>query len=314
MGHAGIRSAYATGRGKLTLRGRAEIIENEKNNKTQIVITELPYTVNKARLIEHIADLVKDKRIDTISHIADHSDRDGMNIVIDLKRDANAQVTLNQLYSFSQLQSTEGVILLALDKGVPKIMTLKQMLQSYIDFQGQIITRRTQFELRKAKERAHILDGLLIAQDNIDEVVNIFRTSKSPAQAKERLIERFELSQEQAQAISEMTMSRLTGLEREKLEDELSKLRERITELEALLSDYTKILAMIKDELLEILQEYISDGQRSVLFSTHITTDLERVADFITFLSHGSVGAGLFARSVPGGGVQVAGDQDSCCG
>ncbi|MCL2033653.1 MAG: DNA gyrase subunit A [Oscillospiraceae bacterium] len=288
MGHAGMRSAYATGRGKIVLRGRAEIVENEKTNKTQIVITELPYTVNKARLIEHIAELVKDKRIETISHIADHSDRDGMNIVIDLKRDANAQVTLNQLYSFSQLQSTEGVILLALDKGVPKIMTLKQMLQSYIDFQGQVIIRRAQYELRKAKERAHILEGLLIAQDNIDEVVNIFRTSKSTAEAKERLIARFELSPEQAQAIAEMTLSRLTGLEREKLEDELNRLLEKITELEAILADYNKVLAIIREELFEIRKKF-GDKRRTEIQAVSGEMDIEDlipVEDRVITLTH----------------------------
>ena len=288
MGYAGIRSAYATGRGKVVLRGRAEIVENEKTNKTQIVITELPYTVNKARLIEHIAELVKDKRIETISHIADHSDRDGMNIVIDLKRDANAQVTLNQLYSFSQLQSTEGVILLALDRGEPKIMTLKQMLQSYIDFQGQVITRRAQYELRKAKERAHILEGLLIAQDNIDEVVNIFRTSKSTAEAKERLMDRFGLSPEQAQAIAEMTLSRLTGLEREKLEDELNRLLEKITELEAILADYGKVLDIIKEELFEIRRKF-GDKRRTEIQAVSGEVDIEDlipVEDRVITLTH----------------------------
>ena len=219
MGRAGIRSAYATGRGKIILRGRAEIREG-KHGRMQIVITELPYGVNKARLIEHIANLVKEKRIDTISNIADHSDREGMEIVIDLKREANPQVTLNQLYSFTQLQSSEGVIMLALHNGVPKVMTLKEMLTHYIDFQCEVIRRRTQYDLRKAKERAHILEGLLVAQDNIDEVVDIFKTSKNIPHAKERLIARFGLTDEQATAIAQMTIGRLTGLEREKLENE----------------------------------------------------------------------------------------------
>lgn len=287
MGRAGIRSAYATGRGKITLRGRAEIIEN-KSGKQQIVITELPYTVNKARLIEHIAELVKDKRIETISNIADHSDRDGMNILIDLKRDANAQVTLNQLYSFSQLQSTEGVIMLALSNGQPKVMTLKEMLQHYIDFQAQVITRRTQFELRKAKERAHILEGLIIAQDNIDEVVEIFRTSKSIPHAKERLMERFGLSNEQAQSIAEMTMGRLTGLERQKLEEELQKLHAKITEYEEILADYNKVLAIIKEELAEIRKKF-GDDRRTEIQTVTGEMDIEDlipVEDRVITLTH----------------------------
>ncbi len=263
MGRAGIRAAYSTGRGKVSVRGRAEIIEG-KNGKQQIVVTELPYSVNKARLIEHIAELVKDKRIETIVHIADHSDRDGMRIVIDLRRDANAQVTLNQLYSFSQLQETVGVIMLALVNGVPKIMPLKEMLRQYVDFQGQVVTRRTQYDLKKAQERAHILEGLIVAQDNIDEVVSIFRTSKSTAEAKSRLVERFGLTDVQAQAIAEMTMARLTGLERQKLEDELAKLHASIEEFLAILADYNRVLEIIKAELAEIRRKFGDDRRTEI--------------------------------------------------
>jgi len=273
MGRAGIRAAYATGRGKLTLRGRAEIVEG-KNNRQQIIITELPYNVNKARLIEHIADLVKDKRIETISNIADHSDRKGMRVVIDLKRDVNAQVTLNQLYSYTQLQSTEGVILLALSNGQPKVMTLKEMLQHYIDFQAEIIERRTRFDLRKAKERAHILEGLIVAQDNIDEVINIFRSSKTTAEAKERLIETFGLSEEQAQAISQMTLSRLTGLERQKLEDELAELKMKIAEWEAVLADHGKVLAIVQEELHQLKNKY-GDKRRTEIHTVSGEVDIE---------------------------------------
>jgi len=273
MGRSGIRSAYATGRGKIVIRGVAEIAEG-KNGRQQIIITELPYNVNKSRLVEHIADLVKDKRIDTISNISDHSDRNGMRIVIDLKKDANAQVTLNQLYSFSQLQSTEGVIMIALHNGQPKVMTLKEMIQHYIDFQAEIVIRRSEFELRKAKERAHILEGLVIAQDNIDEVINIFRTSKTTPEAKNRLMERFGLSEEQSQAIAQMTMSRLTGLERQKLEDELAELKVKIGELKEILADRDRLLAVVKEEILQIRAKF-GDDRRTQIQSVTGEVDIE---------------------------------------
>ncbi|HHY52510.1 MAG TPA: DNA gyrase subunit A [Clostridiales bacterium] len=287
MGRAGIRSAYATGRGKIILRGRAEIREG-KHGRMQIVITELPYGVNKARLIEHIANLVKEKRIDTISNIADHSDREGMEIVIDLKREANPQVTLNQLYSFTQLQSSEGVIMLALHNGVPKVMTLKEMLTHYIDFQCEVIRRRTQYDLRKAKERAHILEGLLVAQDNIDEVVDIFKTSKNIPHAKERLIARFGLTDEQATAIAQMTIGRLTGLEREKLENELAELRVKIAEYEAILSDHHRMLEQLKEELNEIRKKY-ADPRRTEIQTVSGEMDVEDlipVEDRVITLTH----------------------------
>lgn len=287
MGRAGIRSAYATGRGKIIIRGRAEIREG-KHGRMQIVITELPYGVNKARLIEHIANLVKEKRIDTISNIADHSDREGMEIVIDLKREANPQVTLNQLYSFTQLQSSEGVIMLALHNGVPKVMTLKEMLTHYIDFQCEVIRRRTQYDLRKAKERAHILEGLLVAQDNIDEVVDIFKTSKNIPHAKERLIARFGLTDEQATAIAQMTIGRLTGLEREKLENELAELRVKIAEYEAILSDHHRMLEQLKEELNEIRKKY-ADPRRTEIQTVSGEMDVEDlipVEDRVITLTH----------------------------
>ena len=287
MGRAGIRSAYGTGRGKIVVRGRAEIIEKD-NGRMSIIIGELPYTVNKARLIEHIADLVKEKRIEGISNIADHSDRDGMEIVVDLKRDANAQVVLNQLYSFTQLQNTEGVIMIALHDGQPMIMTLKEMLSHYIDFQAQVVRRRTEYDLRKATERAHILDGLLIAQDNIDEVIDIFRTSKTTPIAKERLIERFGLSDEQATAIAQMTLSRLTGLERQKLEDELNELRLKIAGYQEILADHGKVLEIIKEELGEIRKKY-GDERRTEIVAVSGEVDIEDlipVEDRVITLTH----------------------------
>ena len=288
MGRAGIRAAYATGRGKVVVRGQVEIIENEKRGRSQIVVTELPYGVNKARLIEHIAELAKEKRIDGISNVDDHSDRGGMSIVIDLRRDANAQVVLNQLYSYTQLQSSEGVILLALHGGVPKVMTLKQMLQHYIDFQCEVIERRTRFDLRRANERAHILEGLLIAQDNIDEVINIFRNSKTVPQAKERLIERFALSDEQATAIANMTMSRLTGLEREKLENELNELKAKIAEYEAILASHQRVLEIVQNELAEMRKKY-ADARRTEIVAVSGEVDIEDlipVEDCVITLTH----------------------------
>ncbi|MCL2580331.1 MAG: DNA gyrase subunit A [Oscillospiraceae bacterium] len=287
MGRAGIRAAYATGRGKVVVRGRAEIVEKE-NGRMAIIVTELPYTVNKARLIEHIAELVKEKRLEGISNIADHSDRDGMEIVVDLKRDANPQVTLNQLYSFTQLQSSEGVIMIALHEGQPRVMTLKEMLGHYVDFQAEVVRRRTQYDLRKAGERAHILDGLLIAQDNIDEVIDIFRTSKTTAIAKERLIERFSLSEEQVNAIAQMTLSRLTGLERQKLEDELAELRVKIAEYQAILADSAKLMGIIKDELGEIRRKY-GDDRRTEIVAVSGEVDIEDlipVEDRVVTLTH----------------------------
>ncbi len=243
MGKVGIRDAYATGRGKITLRARTHFEEIKGRNC--IIVTEIPYMVNKARMIEKIANLVKDKRIDGIYDLRDESDREGMRIVIELKRDAIAQVTLNKLFSYTQLQDTVGVIMLALVNGIPKVLTLKQMLEHYLDFQVQIITRRTLFDLKKAKDRAHILEGLAIALDFIDEVINIIRSSKAPAEAKQRLIERFGLSEIQADAIAQMRLIQLTGLERQKILDELSALEIKIADLEDILANHDRVLKII---------------------------------------------------------------------
>ena len=272
MGYSGMRSAYATGRGKITLRARAEI--QEHNGRNRIVVTEIPYMVNKSRLLISIADLVKDKRIEGISGLRDESDRNGMHIVIELKRDANPQVILNQLYSFTQLQDTVGVIQLALVNGEPKVLTLKQMLEEYIKFQITIITRRTEFDLRKAKERAHILEGLMIAIDFIDEVISIIRSSKTPAEAKERLQDRFDLSEVQADAIAQMRLIQLTGMEKQKILDELTALKLRISELEEILADDEKILAIIEAELNEIKRKY-SDDRRTAIEMVSGEVDIE---------------------------------------
>lgn len=273
MGHSGIRSAYSTGRGKIVVRACAEIVE-EKNSRYKIVVTELPYQVNKARLCENIAELVKDKRIEGISNIEDHSDRNGMHIRIDLKRDASPQIVLNQLYSFTQLQTTFGVIMLAIVNGVPKILTLKEMLTHYLDFQIEVLTKRTRFELNKARERAHILAGLKIAIDHIDEVIAILRASKSVAEGKERLMESFGLDEVQAQAIVQMRLGQLTGLERSKIEEELAALEEKIKELLSILEDRSKLLTMLKDEILEIKRRF-ADERRTKIMAVSGEVDVE---------------------------------------
>ncbi|MBS5483207.1 MAG: DNA topoisomerase 4 subunit A, partial [Firmicutes bacterium] len=251
MGRSGIRAAYATGRGRITVRARAEI-EEEKNGRYNIIVTELPYQVNKARLIESIADLVKEKRIEGISNIDDHSDRDGMMIVITVKRDASPQIVLNQLYSFTQMQTTFGVIMLAIVNGEPKTLTLKDMLQHYIDFQVDVVTRRTQFDLKKAEERAHILEGLKIAVDNIDEVIRIIRSSPDRSTAKLRLCERFGLDDAQAQAIVQMTLGALTNTDRLKLEEELAAIEAKVADLRDILANRPRLMGIIKDEALEV--------------------------------------------------------------
>lgn len=287
MGRSGIRAAYQTGRGKITLRARAEI-EEEKNGRFRIVVTEIPYMVNKARLIESIANLVKDKRIEGISDLRDESDRDGMRIVIELKRDANPQVVLNQLYSYSSLQETVGVIMLALADGVPKVMPLKEMLQRYIDFQCEVITRRTMYDLRKAKERAHILEGLKIALDYIDEVIAVLRASKSIPEGRQALMERFGLDEIQATAIVQMRLGQLTGLEREKIEEELAGLLAKIAELEGILADKNKILTIVKDEAREIVAK-LKDERRTEIQTVSGEVDIEDlipVEDCVITLTH----------------------------
>lgn len=263
MGKSGIKSAYATGRGKVIVRACAEIVEDK--NKFKIVITELPYQVNKARLCENIAELVKDKRIEGISNIEDHSDRNGMHIEISIKRDASPQIVLNQLYSYTQLQTTFGIIQLAIVNGEPKILTLKEMLTNYIDFQIEVITRRTQFELKKALERAHILEGLKVAIDNIDEVISILRASKTVSDGKVKLIERFSLDEIQAGAIVSMRLGQLTGLERSKIEDELKALEEKIGGLREILGDKNILLKILKEEILEIKRRFNDERKTHIM-------------------------------------------------
>ena len=273
MGRSGIRAAYATGRGKITVRARCEIQE-AKNGRYQIIVTELPYQVNKARLIESIADLHKEKRLEGISDINDYSSREGMNITIDLKRDANPQVVLNQLYSFTQLQTTFGVIQLALVDGVPRVLTLKEMLEHYIDHQVNVVTRRTEFDLKKAKERQHILEALLKALDFIDEVINILRASKSIAEGKERLMVRFGFDEIQANHIVQMRLGQLTGLEREKLEDEERMLEEKIARFLEILSSRENVLSLVKEEA-TVIRDKFSDDRRSEIVNVTGEMDIE---------------------------------------
>ena len=257
LGRSGINEAYRTGRGKIRVRAVTEI-EPMDNGKNRIVVTELPYMVNKARLIEKIADLVKGKRIDGITELRDESDRVGMRIVIELRRDVNANVILNQLYKATQLQDTFGVIMLALVNNEPKILNLKEMLGLYLAHQEEVVTRRTKFDLNKAEERAHILEGLIIALDNIDRVIEIIRGSANVQIAKESLCKEFALSDAQAQAIVDMRLRALTGLEREKIEEELKELLEKIKELKAILADRNKLLTVIKEEITEIAEKRLS--------------------------------------------------------
>ncbi len=273
MGRSGIRAAYATGRGKITVRARCEIHE-AKNGRYQIIVTELPYQVNKARLIEAIADLHKEKRLEGISDINDYSSREGMNITIDLKRDANPQVVLNQLYSFTQLQTTFGVIQLALVDGVPKVLTLKEMLEHYIDHQVNVVTRRTEFDLKKARERQHILEALLKALDFIDEVISILRSSKTIAEGKERLMERFGFDEIQANHIVQMRLGQLTGLEREKLQEEETALEEKIARFMEILSSRENVLALVKDEAI-VIRDKFSDDRRTEIANVSGEVDIE---------------------------------------
>lgn len=262
MGKSGIRAAYETGKGRIIVRAKAEI--EEENNRHKIIVTEIPYQVNKAKLIENIADLVKDKKIVGISDLRDESDRDGMRIVIELKKDANPNVILNLLYKHTKMQDTFGVIMLALVNNEPQVLNLKQVLANYIEFQKEVVTRRTVFELNKAEARAHILEGLRIALDNIDEVINIIRSSKTTEIAKNTLIERFQLSEKQAQAILEMRLRRLTGLERDKIEEEFAELMKLIDYLNSILASEEKLLSVIKDELIEIKNRYNDERRTSI--------------------------------------------------
>ena len=273
MGRSGIRAAYATGRGKIIVRALAEI-EEEKNNRFQIIVTELPYQVNKARLIKSIADLVKEKRIEGITNIEDHSDREGMRIVISVRRDASPQIVLNRLFKYTQMQISYGVIMLAIVNREPKLLTLKQILQEYINFQEEVVRRRTSFELRKAQERAHILEGLKVAVNNIDEVVRIIRSSKSVPEARQKLSIRFALDDVQTQAIVQMPLGRLTGLEREKLEKELGVLLGKIADYKDILAHEERVLSIVKSEAIAVKQKF-GDKRRTEIQAVSGEMDIE---------------------------------------
>ena len=268
LGTTGINEAYRTGRGKIRVRAVTNI-EPMQNGKNRIVVTELPYMVNKARLIEKIAELVRDKKIDGITDLRDESDRQGMRVCIELRRDVNPNVVLNLLYKHTQMQDTFGVIMLALVDNQPKVLNLCQMLGYYLDHQKEVVTRRTKYDLNKAEERAHILEGLLVALDHIDEVINIIRSSANIAEAKNRLIERFSLTDVQAQAIVDMRLRALTGLEREKIEGEYAGLMERIAELKAILADEKKLLGVIREEILLIADKYGDERRTSIGFDEY---------------------------------------------
>ncbi len=277
LGKSGIMKAYAKGRGKVIIRSKTDI-EEMGGGKSRIVVTEIPYMVNKARLIERIAELVKDKRIEGISDIRDESDRNGMRIAIETKRDANPDIILNYLFKHTQMQETFGIILLALVDGRPKIMSLKEMLFHYIDHQKDVVTRRTQFDLKKAEDRSHILEGLLIALDNIDAVIKLIRASETAQIAKEGLIDSFNLSERQAQAILDMRLQRLTGLEREKIEDEYGEIQETIAYLKSILADEDMLYGIIKDELIAIKNRYGDERKTDIVPYRH-DIDIEDLID-----------------------------------
>ena len=263
LGTSGIEEAYRTGRGKIRVRAITDI-EPMNNGKNRLVVTELPYMVNKARLIEKIAELVKDKRIDGITDLRDESDRQGMRICIELRKDVNPNIILNQLFKHTQMQDTFGVIMLALVNNQPKVLNLFEMLNYYLIHQEEVVTRRTKYDLNKAEERAHILQGLLIALDNIDEVISIIRSSQTTAEAKQRLMERFALTDAQSQAIVDMRLKTLTGLEREKLQAEYDALMKQIAELKAILADRKKLLGVVREELIVISDKFGDDRRTSI--------------------------------------------------
>ena len=275
MGKMGIASAYRTGRGRIVVRAKAEI-EQYAANHSRIIVTEIPYQVNKARLVERIAELVHEKKIEGISDLRDETDRNGTRIVIELKRDVNANVVLNLLYKHTSMQETFGAIMLALVDGEPKVLTLKEMLYHYLEHQKQVVTRRTRFDLNRARERLHILEGLLIALDNIDEIVELIKTSANPQEAKERLTARFQLSEKQAQAILDMRLQRLTGLECDRILEEDAQLRERAAYLQGVLDDEGKLLGIIKEEALAIRARY-SDPRRTEITQMIDDIDLDDV-------------------------------------
>jgi DNA gyrase subunit A len=273
VGKEGIRSAYTTGRGSIRIRAAAQI-ESLSGGRNRIIVSEIPYQVNKSRLIEHIAELVRDKKIDGITDLRDESDREGIRIVIDVRRDANPNVILNQLYRHTQMQTTFGVIMLVIVNGEPKLLDLKSVISHYIEYQKEIVVRRTRFDLNKAEERAHILEGLKIALDNLDAVINLIRSSRTPDIAREGLMKSFNLTEKQAQAILDMRLQRLTGLERRKIEDELKDIMNLIKELKGILADEQKVLQIIKEELLEI-KETFGDDRRTRITAGSSDFDVE---------------------------------------
>lgn len=273
VGKEGIRSAYTTGRGSIRIRAAAQI-ESLSGGRNRIIVSEIPYQVNKSRLIEHIAELVRDKKIDGITDLRDESDREGIRIVIDVRRDANPNVILNQLYRHTQMQTTFGVIMLVIVNGEPKLLDLKSVISHYIEYQKEIVVRRTRFDLNKAEGRAHILEGLKIALDNLDAVINLIRSSPTPDIAREGLMKNFNLTEKQAQAILDMRLQRLTGLERRKIEDELKDIMELIKELKGILADEQKVLQIIKEELLEI-KETFGDDRRTRITAGSSDFDVE---------------------------------------
>ncbi|MCI9487479.1 MAG: DNA gyrase subunit A [Lachnospiraceae bacterium] len=289
LGKRGIEDAYRTGRGKIRVRAVTNI-EPMSGGKHAIIVTELPYMVNKARLIEKIAELVRDKKVDGITALRDESDRTGMRICIELRRDANPTIILNQLYKHTQLQDSFGVIMLALVNNEPKVMNLLEMLKFYLAHQEDVVTRRTKYDLNKAEERAHILEGLLIALDNIDEVIRIIRASKNTPEAKQNLMERFGLSDAQAQAIVDMRLRALTGLEREKIENEYRELQIRIAELKAILADEKKLLAVIKEEILVISAKYGDERRTSISFDESDMSMEDLIADENTVIAMTNLG------------------------
>lgn len=289
MGKSGIRKAYETGRGKIVIRARTEIEEMD-NGKSRIIVTEIPYQVNKARMIEKMADLAKDKKVDGITDIRDESDRDGMRVVIELRRDVNANIVLNQLFKYTQLQEAFGIIMLALVDGQPKVLSLREMLDHYIDFQKSVIVRRTQFDLKKAQARAHILEGLRIALDNIDEVIATIRASYNDA--KEKLMERFGLSDVQAQAILDMRLARLQGLEREKIEEEYAELMKQIAYYQAVLASEQMVLDIVKAELLEVKEKYGDDRRSEITMAVdeiNLEDLIEEEDNVITMTHYGYI-------------------------
>ena len=309
MGRAGIIQAYNTGKGKVVMRAKAEI-ETDKDDRERIIVTELPYQVNKSLLIQRIAELVKDKRIEGIHDLRDESDKDGIRIVIEIKRDANANIVLNNLYKFSSMQESFGIIFLALVDGQPKILNLKQIIENYIKFQEEVIVRRTKFDLEKAEARAHILEGLKIALDNIDEIIKIIRSSYNDA--KEKLMERFGFSEIQAQSILDMRLARLQGLEKEKIDNEYAELMEKIAYYKNILSDESLVLNIIKEELTEIKEKFGDERRTAITMNTDDIDDedlIEEENNVVTLTHFGYIKrlATSVYRSQHRGGRGVAG-------